>query len=107
MTPYYADDSVTIYHGDSREWMPDADVMVTDPPYGLDHRSGFDSSWSGSAIANDDTVDARDAVLAMWGKRPADMLGHATPRITAELYRHKSATLQRDASDAMQRVVGA
>src|SRR3970282_2410376 len=26
MTPYYADDLVTIYHGDCREWMPEADV---------------------------------------------------------------------------------
>ena len=35
MTPYYADDLVTIYHGDSREWMPNADALVTDPPYGV------------------------------------------------------------------------
>ena len=75
VTPYYQDDAVTILHGDSREWdfLP-GDVMVTDPPYGIDHRSGFDSSWAGSAIANDDTTDARDVVLARWN-RPAIVFG--------------------------------
>lgn len=37
MTLYYSDDSVTLYHGDCRELMPQLgkfDCIVTDPPYG-------------------------------------------------------------------------
>lgn len=37
MKPYYERDGITIYHGDCREILPSikADVVVTDPPYGL------------------------------------------------------------------------
>jgi hypothetical protein len=33
VTPYYADDLVTIYHADARETPVAADAVVTDPPY--------------------------------------------------------------------------
>lgn len=35
MKPYYEDDYVTLYHGDCREFHPQADCVVTDPPYGV------------------------------------------------------------------------
>jgi site-specific DNA-methyltransferase (adenine-specific) len=39
VTPYYEQDGITIYHGDSREVLPDVwfgiDLVLTDPPYGL------------------------------------------------------------------------
>ena len=38
MKPYFQDDSVTIYHGDCREILPElkkADLVLTDPPYGI------------------------------------------------------------------------
>jgi len=35
--PYYEQDGITIYHGDCRDVLPEvvADVLVTDPPYGV------------------------------------------------------------------------
>lgn len=36
MKPYYDEDGITIYHGDAREFVGDATVLVTDPPYGVD-----------------------------------------------------------------------
>jgi site-specific DNA-methyltransferase (adenine-specific) len=37
MKPYYDHAGITIYHGDSRDILPNiqADVLVTDPPYGV------------------------------------------------------------------------
>ena len=42
MEPYYQDESVTIYHADCREVIPTitCDIVMTDPPYGVEKSSG-------------------------------------------------------------------
>jgi DNA modification methylase len=50
MKPYYQDDAVTIYHGDCREILPELprhDLLLTDPPYGLNKSWGKSKGWQG------------------------------------------------------------
>ena len=84
LTPYYQDDLVVIYHGDCRELLPsiEADVIVTDPPYGIDwglHGKGRKGKMRGSrlhsGIVGDKDTSMRDAVLDWWGDRPAVVFG--------------------------------
>ena len=86
MAPYYQDDLVTLYFGDCLEHLgllDQADVMVTDPPYGTQPNSdkvGYgrrvqESGFRGQRIANDVTSDVRDTVLEMWGERPVIAFG--------------------------------
>lgn len=78
---YYEDDLVTLYHGDCREvtaWL-EADVLVTDPPYGVAYQSNMNRNKRnvklGRPIAADETTEARDVVLRMWGSRLALVFG--------------------------------
>lgn len=58
--PYYSDDAVTIYHADCREMLSAiaADVLVTDPPYGMAYRHGLRKG--GRAMGNDGVMIAGD-----------------------------------------------
>lgn len=73
--PYYQDEYVTLYHGDClevTEWIA-ADVLVTDPPYGMAYQSNRKKSLR--AIAGDDNVNLRNQALELWGDRPALVFG--------------------------------
>jgi len=79
--PYYADESVTLWHGDCREitaWL-EADVLVTDPPYGIGWKIGNHpkrGSVAHAGILNDADTSCRDSALTMWGTpRPAVVFG--------------------------------
>lgn len=75
--PYYADEWVTLYHGDCRDvgaWL-DADVLLVDPPYGIDYDSGARRDTLAASIEGDIDTSVRDHVLTMWGNRPALVFG--------------------------------
>src|SRR5699024_6590098 len=93
--PYYQDDYVILYHGDALEidaWL-EADVLVTDPPYGTQfsednprggngrrqnaagnsRHAGISKNNSelGFTTYNDLIRDPRYKALEQWGDRPA------------------------------------
>ena len=78
--PYYVDENVTLYHGDCRQidaWLT-ADLLVTDPPYGIGWTQGANPkrlSVAREGIANDQDTAARDDVLDLWGDRPGIVFG--------------------------------
>lgn len=87
---YYSDDFVVLLHGDClevTEWL-EADVLVTDPPYGIAwSRPALKSAKRQAAspgIRNDDSTHARDVALALWGNRPALVFGSLRADYPAE-----------------------
>ena len=82
MKPYYADDAVTIYHGDCRETLTGLvwDVLLTDPPYGI----GADSAQRGRAGRRDGkaATASRDYGASDWDSSVPDayLLEHLTER---------------------------
>lgn len=86
--PYYQDEQVTLYRGDCLEidaWLK-ADVLVTDPPYGMNHAKHGDNapavigeSRTGRAsdrVLTDADVAVRNKALAMWLPKPALVFGN-------------------------------
>jgi site-specific DNA-methyltransferase (adenine-specific) len=100
--PYFQNDLVTLYHGDCleiTEWL-EADVLVTDPPYGVAWKSSTMSNANvpkSEIINNDATPDVRDRSLELWGLKPALVFGSwkvARPTQTRHrLIWHKKANI--------------
>jgi hypothetical protein len=97
--PYYADEHVSLYHGDCREvtdWLA-ADVLVTDPPYGLDRSDSNSRQRPVEAVAGDGNTGVRDVALSTWGIRPAIVFGSwrlPRPKGTSlRLVWHKASSL--------------
>ena len=69
MKPYYETDNGVLYQGDCLEVMPglkdgSVDLVITDPPYGINHSSGHGASWANTTIAGDADTSIRDSVLS-------------------------------------------
>ena len=73
MTPYYSHAGITIYHGDCRDVLPyvEADVLVTDPPYGTGGRrrsvAGDGRNPSSSAVVREAWDNGDVSWLSAWG----------------------------------------
>jgi DNA modification methylase len=52
--PYYSRGGVTLYHGDCSDIEIECDLLVTDPPYGQEFKSGKSNRWG--PIEGDDDI---------------------------------------------------
>ena len=79
LKPYYHDDFVTLYLGGcltETHWLG-ADVLLTDPPYGIGYNSGHMRQVGfARSIQGDQDTSLRDKALDLWGRdRPALIFG--------------------------------
>ncbi len=60
MKPYYEREGIVIYHGDCREILPKltekVDLVLTDPPYGIDYQSARRTEWNRKAKIQGDDI---------------------------------------------------
>lgn len=76
MKPYYEHGGITIYHGDCREVLPElepVDLVLTDPPYGIAHKSHGQTFKRAREVRGDDSTDLILWLLEVAGKVPMAM----------------------------------
>ena len=86
--PYYQDEHCTIYHGDCLELVPllTFDVVVTDPPYGINYQS--DRGANHPPVVGDKATGVRDALIEAVSGKPMLVFGRwSQPRPTGTKHR--------------------
>ena len=63
MKPYYSGPKVTLYHGDCADIEIACDLIVTDPPYGQEFKSGRSELW-GAIVGDDDITGTQRRIAA-------------------------------------------
>lgn len=78
MKPYYEDDAVKIFLGDCREIVPTlgpVDLVLTDPPYGISHRSNQIGPLQGQGLSGDSDASLWDWAIQQFNALPAAIFG--------------------------------
>ncbi len=76
--PCYDHAGIRIFLGDCREILPTlepVDAMITDPPYGISHKSSHGASWEGTEIQGDGCTTIRDWAWNQCKEKPRAAFG--------------------------------
>jgi site-specific DNA-methyltransferase (adenine-specific) len=76
--PFFELGGIELWHGDCLDHvdlLDRAEVLVSDPPYGIAYNSGSRRATLAASIEGDHDTSLRDWVLGLWGQKPALVFG--------------------------------
>jgi hypothetical protein len=69
MKAYFENDYVTLYQGNCLDYadvITGADILITDPPYGMAYVSNSSLNGPSKEIAGDNDVNLRNNIIELW-----------------------------------------